>query len=163
MNDFIMTGNEKPPMAANTSSGLVMSARADSTTLAHEIGHAFGLSDVYVSAHEGQSGASSPSTLSVATNFICYACAPFDWNGGCHGRGEGGSRYYQNSARMATIVPRLLMYGVHDGNGSQRDITIGPVDAVHYIGGGDSTVWYDEFAPIGFFENGEKKSSPNHE
>ena len=55
------------------------------------------------------------------------------------------------------------MYGVHDGNGSKRDITIGPVDAVHYIGGGDSMVWYDELAPIGFFENGEKKSSPNHE
>ncbi|MBQ2625600.1 MAG: hypothetical protein IJG18_10955, partial [Kiritimatiellae bacterium] len=163
VNDFIMTGNEKPPMAANTSTGLVMSARADSTTLAHEIGHAFGLSDVYVSAHEGQSGASSPSTLSVATNFICYACAPFDWNGGCRGRGEGGCRYYQKSTRMATIVPRLLMYGVHDGNGSKRDITIGPVDAVNYIGGGESTVWYDEFAPIGFFENGEKKSSPNHE
>jgi hypothetical protein len=163
VNDFIMTGNEKPPSAANSSTGLVMSARADSTTLAHEIGHAFGLSDVYVSAHEGQSDASSPSTLSVATNFICYACAPFDWNGGCRGRGEGGSRYYQNSARMAAIVPRLLMYGVHDGSGSKRDITIGPVDAVNYIGGGESTVWYDEFAPIGFFENGEKKSSPNHE
>ena len=163
VNDFIMTGNEKPPMAANTSSGLVMSARADSTTLAHEIGHAFGLSDVYVSAHEGQSGASSPSTLSVATDFICYACAPFDWNGGCRGRGEGGCRYYQKATRMATIVPRLLMYGVHDGNGSKRDITIGPVDAVNYIGGGESTVWYDKFAPIGFFENGEKKSSPNHE
>ena len=64
---------------------------------------------------------------------------------------------------MLTIVPRLLMYGVHDGKSSQRDITIGPVDAVNYIGSGDSTVWYDEFAPIGFFENGEKKSSPNHE
>ncbi len=64
---------------------------------------------------------------------------------------------------MLTIVPRLLMYGVHDGKSSQRDITIGPVDAVNYIGSGDSTVWHDEFAPIGFFENGEKKSSPNHE
>lgn len=63
----------------------------------------------------------------------------------------------------AADVPRLLMYGVHDGSGSKCDITIGPVDAVNYIGGGESTVWYDEFAPIGFFENGEKKSSPNHE
>ena len=163
VNDFIMSNGADPPLAANASKGLVMSASADAVTLAHEIGHAFGLSDVYVSAHEGQSGNLTPSTLSVAANYICYACAPFDWNGGCHGRGEGGSRYYQNSARMATIVPRLLMYGVHDGNGSKRDITIGPVDAVHYIGDGDSTVWYDEFAPIGFFENGEKKSSPNHE
>ena len=55
------------------------------------------------------------------------------------------------------------MYGVHCGNDIRRDITIGPVDAVNYIGSGDSTVWHDEFAPIGFFENGEKKSSPNHE
>ena len=55
------------------------------------------------------------------------------------------------------------MYGVHCGNDIRRDITIGPVDDVNYIGSGDSTVWYDEFAPIGFFENGEKKSSPNHE
>ena len=163
VNDFIMSNGEDPPLAANASKGLVMSASACAVTLAHEIGHAFGLSDVYVAAYEGQSGNSAPSTLSVATNFICYACAPFDWNGGCHGRGEGGSRYYQNSARMATIVPRLLMYGVHCGNDIRRDITIGPVDAVNYIGSGDSTVWYDEFAPIGFFENGEKKSSPNHE
>ena len=163
VNDFIMSNGEDPPLAANASKGLVMSASAGAVTLAHEIGHAFGLSDVYVAAYEGQSGNSAPSTLSVATNFICYACAPFDWNGGCHGRGEGGSRYYQNSARMATIVPRLLMYGVHCGNDIRRDITIGPVDAVNYIGSGDSTVWYDEFAPIGFFENGEKKSSPNHE
>ena len=64
---------------------------------------------------------------------------------------------------MATIVPRLLMYGVHGDNGILRDITIGPVDAANYIGDGDSTVWYDQFAPIGFFENGDKKSSPNHE
>ena len=163
VNDFIMSNGADPPLAANASKGLVMSASAGAVTLAHEIGHAFGLSDVYVSAYEGHSGNSTPSTLSVATNFICYACAPFDWNGGCHGRGEGGSRYYQNSARMATIVPRLLMYGVHCGNDIRRDITIGPVDAVNYIGSGDSTVWYDEFAPIGFFENGEKKSSPNHE
>ena len=62
-----------------------------------------------------------------------------------------------------TIVPRFLMYGVQRVNDIRRDITIGPVDAVNYIGSGDSTVWYDEFAPIGFFENGEKKSSPNHE
>ena len=41
--------------------------------------------------------------------------------------------------------------------------SISLVDAVNYVGGGDSTVWYDEFAPIGFFENGEKKNSPNHE
>ena len=56
-----------------------------------------------------------------------------------------------------------MMYGVHRVSDSQRDITIGPVDAVNYIGSGDSAVWYEEFAPIGFFENGEKKSSPNHE
>ena len=158
-----MSEGERPPMAANTSEGLVMSARADATTLAHEIGHAFGLSDAYVSAAERQTSTPSTSVVSVATNFINRACAPFDWNGGCHGRGEGGCRYYQNSTRMATIVPRLLMYGVHSDNGILRDITIGPVDAANYIGDGDSTVWYDQFAPIGFFENGDKKSSPNHE
>ena len=42
VNDFIMLEGEKPPLAANTSKGLVMSAMADATTLAHEIGHAFG-------------------------------------------------------------------------------------------------------------------------
>ena len=150
-------------MAANTREGLVMSARADATTLAHEIGHAFGLSDAYVSAAERQTSTPSTSVVSIATNFINRACAPFDWNGGCRGRGEGGCRYYQNPTRMATIVPRLLMYGVHSDNDIRRDITIGPVDAANYIGDGDSTVWYDQVAPIGFFENGDKKSSPNHE
>ncbi len=163
VNDFIMSEGEKPPMAANTREGLVMSARADATTLAHEIGHAFGLSDAYVSAAERQTSTPSTSVVSIATNFINRACAPFDWNGGCCGRGEGGCRYYQNPTRMATIVPRLLMYGVHSDNDIRRDITIGPVDAANYIGDGDSTVWYDQVAPIGFFENGDKKSSPNHE
>ena len=163
VNDFIMSEGEKPPMAANTREGLVMSARADATTLAHEIGHAFGLSDAYVSAAERQTSTPSTSVVSIATNFINRACAPFDWNGGCRGRGEGGCRYYQNPTRMATIVPRLLMYGVHSDNDIRRDITIGPVDAANYIGDGDSTVWYDQVAPIGFFENGDKKSSPNHE
>ena len=44
------------------------------------------------------------------------------------------------SKNAVILETNRLMYGVHD-----------------------STVWYDEFAPIGFFENGEKKSSPNHE
>jgi hypothetical protein len=64
---------------------------------------------------------------------------------------------------MAAIVPRLLMYGVRGDDDNRRDITIGPVDAANYIGDGDSTIWYDRLAPIGFFENGDKKSSPNHE
>ena len=41
------------------------------------------------------------------------------------------------SKNAVILETNRLMYGVHDGNGSKRDITIGPVDAVNYIGGRD--------------------------
>lgn len=36
------------------------------------------------------------------------------------------------SKNAVILETNRLMYGVHDGNGSKRDITIGPVDAVHF-------------------------------
>ena len=39
------------------------------------------------------------------------------------------------SKNAVILETNRLMYGVHDGNGSKRDITIGPVDAVNYVGG----------------------------
>ena len=48
VNRFIRTNGKRSPVAANTDHGLVLTAKAGVTTLAHEIGHVFGLKDVYV-------------------------------------------------------------------------------------------------------------------
>ena len=45
--------NNKPgPLACNNQRGIVLSAEASCITFAHEIGHAFGLSDIYASNRE---------------------------------------------------------------------------------------------------------------
>ena len=161
VNDFTMTDGRNPPLAANTYKGLVMSARADVTTLAHEIGHAFGLEDVYVSSAEKDE--ESLHAKDVSQCVICGSKATYDWNGGCYGTGVGGARYYPSGTTMAEIIPRLVMYGVGRRNAARRDITLGNVDGAWYQEIGSVRVWYDTEAPVGFFRNIQKKASPNHE
>ena len=161
VNGFIMTDGRSPPLAANMSKGLVMSAMADHTTLAHEIGHAFGLEDVYVSSEEKDGEALNAKDVSQCV--ICSSKAMDDWNGGCDGKGVGGARYYPSGTIMGEIVPRLVMYGISRKNAARRDLTCGNIDGAWYQEIGSVRVWYDAGAPVGFFSNIQKKASPNHE
>ena len=55
------------------------------------------------------------------------------------------------------------MYGVEADNGKGRDISIGYVHDVWYVGNPSSREWFVSDAPVGFFNNIWKKSSPSHE
>ena len=55
------------------------------------------------------------------------------------------------------------MYGIHDESGVARDITNGPVGGMSYVGDKNAAIWYDYDAPVGFFVNINKKSSPAHQ
>ena len=73
-----------------------------------------------------------------------------DWNGGCHGSGRGGSRYYRFGMSMTEVVGRMTMYGLVGEGDERRDITNGDVHGVHYEESGGAKAWYKNDAPTGF-------------
>lgn len=129
--------------AATLRQGIVVSTNATVTTLAHEIGHALGLKDIYF-AYQGISRS--------ANGPVIEAMMPDDWNGG------SGQRYYSSGTRIENLIPQLLMYG---GSGDERaDITIGGVYGLWYSNRWNAAahrferVWQTSLAPIGFFRDG---------
>ena len=150
------------PVGANSAKGIVLTASAGVATLAHEIGHAFGLCDIYVSAKEKDDGAFGENDKDVGQVSISSTGTPDDWNGGCGGRGDPGARYYRHGTKMSVIIPRLVMYGIVDEFDSRRDITRGNVDGAWYSWEGAARVWFDTNAGVGFFVNPDRRESPCH-
>ena len=162
VNDIIHADGRAGPVGANSAGGIVIRASATVGTLAHEIGHAFGLRDIYVSAREKDEYVFGADDKDVGQVTISSSSAPEDWNGGCCGFGDSGARYYQGGTKMSAIIPRLVMYGIVTPDDIRRDITTGNVDGIWYLGDGASRVWYDSDASIGFLENPFRKESPCH-
>ena len=127
----------------NGLSGLIVSVSASDSTLAHELGHAFGLSDIYTTVD----------TSSITgENADCYAM-PDDWPGG----GGSLSRYYDLNTGLSTLIERMVMYG--EGKADRRDISYGPVRGVLY----GSDTYVNGLAPVGFFDNALKTETPVHQ
>jgi hypothetical protein len=84
--------------------------------LAHELGHACGLLDIYTDR---------PST-SIGSGLVRMSWAPDDWNDG------PDPAYYESQLEQQTLVKRLLMYG---GGGviTAIDIPSGSVYGVDYF------------------------------
>jgi hypothetical protein len=164
VNDFIMSDGTKPPVAVYNTRGIALSARADVVTLAHEIGHAFGLRDVYAT-NTGLGEAIQPGCEeSVEAQMMCYSCSQSDWNGGSLGYGDGGCSYYPPETTLCSVLYRLLMYGEESQERPQGiDITCGYVNGVWYTENEGSKTWYGNLAPVGFFTNHFKTKSPNNE
>ena len=72
-----------------------------------------------------------------------------DWNGGCNGRGEAGTRYYVYGLGMENVIGRLLMYGESTENDKRRDLSAGDVRGVWCSFVGDEKVYEQSDAPIG--------------
>ena len=164
VNDMVRLNGKPGPLASNCDRGLVLTADATAITLAHEIGHAFGLKDVYASNREKDSTILSVDELEVYGEKIRFNSCVDDWNGGCQGHGDGGERYYAPDTKLGDVLHRLVMYGVDQGGGNQRDITIGSVRGAWYTVSGGIRHWHLSDAPVGFFSgNIYKKASPTHE
>ena len=118
-------------LAANSPSGMVVSSAANYLVVAHEIGHAFGLRDIYENNAKDKKFGDSLVSLGDA-DMAVYSHMLDDWNGGCDGDGESGTRYYTKGTLMSEIVSRMLMNGRRDNDDNARDITCGMVLGVHY-------------------------------
>ena len=162
VNDFWHEdGRQNRIAAANCVSGMVLTAKANVPTLAHEIGHFFGLQDVYLMASEKDEDVQGSNAKDVSGDCVKYASCHLDWNGGCDGERTGGARYYPLGTTWSAIMPRLVMYGIQRDDDERRDITRGDVDGVSYVGSGSERIWYDVLALVGFFESGTEH--PSHQ
>ena len=147
INRFI---DEEDTKAANSDYGLVVTAKATRYTLAHEIGHAFGMCDVYVSNLQ-QKDAADPLVELLPSEKASFSRLANDWNGGCDGSGSGGTRYYRSGTSMEQIVGRMLMLGEVPEGDARRDITAGCVYGVYGTNGVDQVkIWLKGDVPVGF-------------
>ena len=134
-------------LAVNSPRGTVITKRADFKDFAHEIGHAFGMDDIYKKSEDG----SVPSFALQQNDMAAYSRMQSDWNGGCHGHGSCGVRYYAPQTSMSRIVSRLLMNGDRSDADDPMDITNGDIFGVYYTNGSNQTkVWHKDDAPIAF-------------
>lgn len=101
---------------------IALSANSNGRTMAHEIGHVFGLDDIYVRDSFGN-------LISGYTN--ASRCL-FDWNGGCVGHGISGTRYYHSGLLHSNILRKLLMNGRLDGIQEGVDVPYGSISGIGY-------------------------------
>ena len=144
INRFMDSGKT---LAVNSLHGTVVTRKADFKDFAHEIGHAFGMDDIYKESKDG----SVPSFALQQNDMAAYSRMQSDWNGGCHGHGSCGVRYYAPQTSMSRIVSRLLMNGDRSDADDPLDITNGDIFGVYYTNGSNQTkVWHKDDAPIAF-------------
>jgi len=137
-------------LAANSSSGMVVACDADYLVVAHEIGHAFGMRDIY-SSNEKDKSADDPLISLNSGDLASYTHMMDDWSGGCDGHGAGGARYYESGALMTEILSRMLMNGLRGSNDNARDITAGMVYGVYYsLDASGRKVWRKDDAAVDF-------------
>jgi len=147
INSFVDSRHTK---AAHGCGGIVVTSLATRYTLAHEIGHAFGLCDIYKS-NEGGKAEEGPLVALGTGEMASFSNLYDDWNGGCSGQGAPGTRYYQGGTKMKDIIDRILMLGEVPEYDSRRDITNGGIYGVHYhydVQG--NKVWEKGLAPLAF-------------
>ena len=126
--------DDNATIGVNNAYGIVLTSRAKATTLAHECGHLFGMKDIYVKI--GEEGLKVEAYEKASLEKM-----PNDWNNGCTGKSNAGSRYYKYSTSMESIIKRMLMYGfVREDS---LDITAGDVYGLWYEISEDGTeVWH---------------------
>ncbi len=125
--------------AFQTSRGIVIGPHANARTIAHEIGHACGLPDIY--------DEDSETSLKVE-GMPSKERMPDDWG------------WYPQSVKQADLVRRLLMYGVYSD--TKADISYGDVYGLYYTNFWNQTtrkwerVWQLNNVPVGFGLHGNR-------
>lgn len=125
--------------AFQASDGIVIGPDANARTLAHEIGHACGLDDIYAVSEDGALVVSGPPSKERMPN---------DWG------------WYPPSVTQADLVRRLLMYGVRSD--SKADLSFGDVYGAYYTSTWNRVTqkWDDHWllgnAPVGFGLHGNR-------
>ena len=112
-------GSTAALLGLHVDSGLAVAASAGGVILAHELGHAFGMSDIYCESD----GGSQMSELTRGAYWLG------DWNGGCnsHLGWHGTERYYGTGTEHHVLVRRMLMDGRKADPSRGLDITYGGV------------------------------------
>lgn len=128
---------EGRPTAFFRRDGIVIGHRANVRTVAHEIGHACGLKDIYDRASDAESAvAGSPSKDRM----------PLDWG------------WYPPDVTHADVLKRLLMYGY--ASEDKADISLGDVYGLYCTSAWNPVsqrydrTWHLGLAPVGFDANG---------
>ncbi len=124
--------------------GIIVADNADIRTLAHEIGHAFGLCDIYI---DNADFIIDNAQYLEVTNTITRACMNQEWNS----RGEKGYYYegyddYDSCIGYRGLLKKCLMYGFADN--FRGDITYGQMKAV-FRNNNQNEDWAYDLAPIG--------------
>ena len=146
INSFVDSDSTK---AGHNPFGIVVTSKASRYTLAHEIGHAFGMEDIYITNDEIKD-TGDPLVKLLDNELASLAKMSGDWNGGCDGKGYGGTRYYRAGTSMKEIVGRMMMLGLVGANDERRDITNGDVHGVHYTSTNNVKTWHKGKASVGF-------------
>lgn len=115
-------------------------------TLAHEVGHAFGMKDVYRVDYDERR----------IVGRVRYGFLPEDWNNGCIAEGVGCERYYASGTMQFEIIGRMLMDGCKLGASAMgADITRGSVHGFD-VNGVEGDV------ETGYFQNPRHVDNPVH-
>ena len=123
--------------------GVIISSAAPLVTLAHEIGHACGLEDIY--DQHSESGLTLSATIEREN-------LPNDWGS------LSAVRYYNRTLQYPDLLKRLLMYGV--SHETKSDISYGDITGLWKENVYDetnltwNTIWHHSAAPIGFSLHG---------
>ncbi len=139
--DKIIDDSAPPPLqetifGLHGLSGIAVAATGLDTVLAHELGHAFGMEDVYA----------NKSGVTVGAARASFDNEMFDWNNGSRGRQDSGTRYYEYGIMQKSIIERLLMNGHYHGG---ADISAGPVFGVKWSV--TNEIYKTDYADIGAF------------
>ena len=122
--------------------GIVVDPNCSGDLVAHEIGHAMGLDDIYSDSWENPFGKKSLRRVVLRDNvFVRQFSNLIDWNGG------SGGRYYAPGLPRAYLIPRLLMCGASVQEGSV-DL---PFEKVQGVGAptANAAFFDDVLCPIG--------------
>jgi hypothetical protein len=122
---FVASIGNVDTLGLNGPNGLLLAVGSTGRTMAHEVGHACGLKDVYTE---------SPSNTTLRVDGpITSDRLPRDWGGG----------YYPAGTEQSEIVQNLLMYGSEDPNYlSKVDIPLGNIYGLSYSWVNNSKEWF---------------------